>query len=213
MSSLVLRRHASTTRTPGIDEDLGHVHDREVGPGEVHNLPVVGMAGVVSDVQAGETVGKWVVDVIEVGKVRGAHRDERTGEALPGLRRRDGALLKRLQEDVLRAERQLPDLVHEEEAAVRLEELSGLEDERAHRVADLLELPQVDVARQVVGEHLRAPLEPGEPEPFAQEDELGGDLRRVDRARVEAGRVTPGGEPAGTDRAGREPRDGRAVDE
>ena len=94
------------------------------------------------------------------------HGDEHPREGLPGLRRRHGALLEGLEQHVLGPERELADLIDQKEPAVRLEELARLEHEGAHRVADLLELTQVDVAGQVVRKDLTAPLEPGEPEPF-----------------------------------------------
>ena len=196
-----------------VDEDLRHVHRGQVDSSEVHDLPVVGMPSVVAHVQAREAVRKRVVDVVEVGEVRSADRHERAGEALPGLGRRDGSLLQRLQQDVLGAERELPDLVDKEEATVRLEELARLEHERAHRVADLFELPQIDVARQMVGEHFGAPLEPREPEPLAQEREDGRDLRGVDRACVEARGVAFGSESTGANGTRREPSRRTSVDE
>src|SRR5580658_8961468 len=111
--------------------------------------------------ETGEPVGQRVVDVVEVGEVRRADRDEQSRKALPRFRGGDGALLERLEEHVLGPERQLPDLVDQEESTVRLQQLSRLEDERAHRVADLLELAQVDVAGQMVGEYLGAALQTG----------------------------------------------------
>src|SRR5580658_3834755 len=134
-------------------------------------------------------------------------------KALPRFRGGDGALLERLEEHVLGPERQLPDLVDQEESTVRLQQLSRLEDERAHRVADLLELAQVDVAGQMVGEYLGAALQTGVPVPFPEQHEGGRHLGGVDRGRVESGRVPAGSEPALTDGArGESGRDGRVDD-
>ena len=191
LSSLVRRRQASMTRTPGIRQDLGHPSPAGLPTGEGHDPTVVRVMLVVPDVEAGETVGERVVDVVEVGEVRGSDGDERTRKTLPGLRGRDGPLLERLEQHVLGAERELADLVDQEEAPVRLEELARFEHKRAHRVPDLLELPEVDVPGEMVRKHLGTALEPGEPESLAEVDVLGGDLRRVHGGRVEPGDVAP----------------------
>ena len=213
LSSPTRRRQASMTRTPASTRISGTHPRNSVPRAERDDPPVVRVPLVVADVQARETVGEGIVDVVEVGEVGRPDGDERAGEALPRFGRGDRALLQGLEQHVLSAEGQFSDLVDEQEASVGLQQLSRLEHERAHRVADLLQLAEIDVAGEVVREHFRAPLQPGKAEPLAQPDVLAGHLRRVDAGGVEQGGISTGGEPSGADRARREAlRDGRVDD-